>query len=131
MNPTALRRLLDVLERFEAKDLDGVISQFAADGVFVDPHYPPPVGPAMAGHDAMRDGLAWGLGMLEQPGFTVRHELSGPDDGRVAAIEVDTNHRLVGGATLAFLQLFVGETGDDGLLRRMQCYTPYPPPPIP
>lgn len=119
-----------MLARFEAKDIDGVIELFAADGVFVDPHYPPPIGPAMAGHDAIREGLSWGLGMLEQPGFSVRHAMSDAD-GRVAAVEVDTNHRMVGGATLAFPQVFVAEVGDDDRLRRMQSYTPYPPPAMP
>jgi len=131
VSTSAVRRLQEVLDRFEAKDIDGVIDLFAADGVLVDPHYPPPIGPAMAGHNTIRDGLTWGLGMLEQPGVSVRHRLSDPGDGRVAAVEVDTNHRLVGGATIAFPQLFVAEVGDDGLLRRMQSYTPYPPPAMP
>ena len=131
MTTTALQRLHDVLDRFQAKDIEGVIALFADDGLLFDPHYPPPVGPAMAGHAAIREGLGWGLGMLEQPGFAVRHELSNIEGGRVAAVEVDTNHRLVGGVTLAFPQLFIAEVGDDGLLRRMQSYTPYPPPAVP
>lgn len=127
MTTTAMQLLREVLERFEAMDLEGVVDRFAPDGVLFDPHYPPPVGPAMAGHDAIRAGLTVGLGMLEQPGFTVRHELTAPG-GELAAVEVDTNHRLTGGTMIAFPQVFVAEMGDDGLLRRMQSYTPYPPP---
>ena len=131
MTTTAIQQLQEVLARFQAKDIDGVLALFAPDGVLFDPHYPPPVGPSMAGHNAIREGLTWGLGMLEQPGFTVRHQLAGAGGGPVAAAEVDTNHRLAGGATLAFPQLFVAEVGDDGLLRRLQSYTPYPPPAMP
>src|SRR5688572_11599016 len=96
---------------------------FAADGVFADPHYPPPIGPNMAGHSAIREGITWGLGMIEEPHFAVRHELTGNDSDRVAAVEVDTRHKLHGGAVLAFTQMFVAEVDDDGLLRRMESYT--------
>lgn len=127
MTTTALQRLHEVLDRFQAKDVDGVVGLFAEQGVLFDPHYPPPIGPAMTGHAAIREGLTWGLGMLEQPGFAVRHELSSADGNRVAAVEVDTNHRLAGGTTLAFPQLFIAEIDDSGLVRRLQSYTPYPP----
>ena len=66
MSSTAVQRLQDVLMRFEAKDIEGVVGLFAPDGVFADPHYPPPVGPSMAGHDAIREGLTWSLGLIEQ-----------------------------------------------------------------
>ena len=125
---TALQLLHQVLDRFQEKDIDGVVALFADDGLLFDPHYPPPIGPAMAGGAAIREGLSWGLGMLEQPGFAVRHEMTSAAGGGVAAVEVDTNHRLVGGVTLAFPQLFVAEADDDDLLRRLQSYTPYPPP---
>ena len=128
MTTSALRSLLDLLDRFQAKDAEGVVGLFAGDGVFTDPHYPPPVGPTMTGHDAIRQGVAWALGVLEQPGFTVRHELWDPENSLVAAVEVDTHHRMVGGAIVAPPQLFVAEVGDDGLLRRVQGYAPYPPP---
>lgn len=131
MTVSALSRVHEVLERFRAKDIEGVVELFAPDGVLYDPHYPPPVGPAMAGRDAIREGLSWGLAMLEQPGFDVRNELSNPDIPNLAAVEVDTNHRMVGGASIAFPQMFVAELGDGGLLRRVQSYTPYPPPAMP
>lgn len=131
MSSTALRLLINVLDMFEAKDPDGVLAQFAPDGIFFDPHYPPPIGPAMAGREAISEGIRWGLGMLEQPGFTVRARFTGDDDGGMAVVEVDTNHRLVGGMTVAFPQVFVAEADANGLLRRMQSYTPYPPPAMP
>jgi hypothetical protein len=53
----------------------------------------------------------------------VRHELTG-DSGAVAALEVDTNHQLVGGGGMVVTQVFMAEVGGDGLL----SYTPYPPP---
>lgn len=127
MSISALQLLHEVLERFQAMDVGGVVDRFAPDGLLFDPHYPPPVGPAMAGHDRIRAGLAVGLGMLERPGFTVRHEFTAGGDA-VAAVEVDTNHRLVGGQMVSFPQVFVAELGDDGLLRRLQSYVPYPPP---
>jgi ketosteroid isomerase-like protein len=130
MNSTAVRRLHDVLERFEAKDVEGVVQLFAPHGVFTDPHYPPPIGPSMVGHEAIREGITWSVGILEQPNFSVRHSLF-DQDGEVAAVEVDTNHEMIGGAVLTFTQVFVGEIDDDGRLRRMQGYTPYPPPPLP
>ncbi len=131
MTTTATQRLHEVLDRFQAKDVEGVVECFAGDGHFFDPHYPAPVGPAMVGHDAIRQGLSWGLSMVEQPGFAVRHDLSAGDGDRVAAVEVDTSHRLADGTVMAFPQVFVAEVGDDGLLRRMQAYTPYPPPAMP
>lgn len=128
MTTPALTSLLDLLEGFQAKDVEAIIRLFAPDAVFTDPHYPPPIGPTMTGHDAIREAVTWALGVLEQPGFTVRHQLSSPDDGNVAAVEVDTHHRMVGGAMVTPPQVFVAEVGDDGLLRRVQSYAPYPPP---
>ena len=128
MTTPALRCLLELLEGFQAKDVEAIMALFAADGVFTDPHYPPPVGPTMSGHDAIREAVTWALGVLEQPGFTVRHQLSNPENANVAAVEVDTHHRMVGGAMATPPQVFVAEVGDDGLLRRVQSYAPYPPP---
>jgi hypothetical protein len=130
MTTSALEAVLGVLHGFEAKDVEAVVGRFAARGVFSDPHYPPPIGPTMTGHDAIRQGLAWALGILEQPGFTVRHKLWSPERPRVAAVEVDTDHRMMGGATLRFPQVFVAELGDDGLLLRLQSYAPHPPPAV-
>ncbi len=118
----------EVFERFQAKDGDGVVGLFAVDGVFVDPHYPPPIGPSMAGHEAISEGISWALGIVEQPQFSVRHEFASGDSDGVAALEVDTNHALVGGGALVVTQVFIAEVDDAGLLRRLQSYTPYPPP---
>ena len=84
--------------RFEAKDVEGVVQLFGPDGVFTDPHYPPPVGPTMVGHEAIREGISWGIGTTEQPHYAVRHALCRGDSDSVAAVEGDTNHALVGGA---------------------------------
>lgn len=127
----ALQSVQSLLERFMAKDVDGVVALFAPDGMFSDPHYPPPIGPVMVGQKAIRQGVVWGAGMLEQPGFVIRHQLSGAGRDDLVAVEVDTNHVLVGGAVLAFPQVFVAELDGDGLFRRVQSYTPYPPPALP
>lgn len=127
MSSLAVRRVHEVFERFEARDVEGVVGLFAADGVFADPHYPPPIGPAMVGRQAIREGLSWGLSIVDQPHFAVRHELTGNSDA-AAALEVDTNHRLVGGGGMVVTQVFMAEVDGDGLLSRMQSYTPYPPP---
>ena len=124
-----MQRLRALLERFEAKDVDGVVALFASDGVLSDPHYPPPVGPTMVGHDAIRQGIAWGVGIIERPHFSVRNELAGENGSQLGALEVDTHHVLLGGAVAAFTQVFVGEVDDHGLFRRVQSYAPYPPPP--
>jgi hypothetical protein len=124
----AARQLRGLLERFEARDVEGVVALFAPDGILSDPHYPPPLGPTLVGHDVIRDAITWAVDMIERPRFTVLHELSGDDDAHLAAVEVITNHDLVGGAAATFTQVFVAEVGDDGLFRRVQSYTPYPPP---
>ncbi len=116
--------------RLEATDIEGV-QLFASDRVLTDPRYPPRIGPTKVGHDAIRQGITWSVSILEQPNFSVRHTLFDPVSGGVAAVEVDTHHELVGGVVLTFTQVFVGEVNDDGRLRRMQGYTPYPPPASP
>ena len=126
-----MRRVEHLFERFTAKDVDAVVEMFAPDGVFSDPHYPPPVGPTMVGHDAIRQGITMGLGMLDRPGFRIRHRLSADGDAGPVAVEVDTNHELVGGTVAAFAQVFIVELDGDGRFRRVQSYTPYPPPSVP
>ena len=128
MSSSAVRCVHEVFERFEAKDGEGVVELFAVDGLFVDPHYPPPIGPSMAGHQAIRQGILWALGIVEQPHFRVRYELAAGDSDAVAAFEVETNHTLVGGGAIVVTQVFIAEVDDAGRLRRLQSYTPYPPP---
>lgn len=82
----------------------------------------------MTGHDAIREALTWSIGIVEQPRFAVHHSLVSSVSDRVAAVEVDTDHELVGGARLKLTQVFVGEVDADGSLRRMQGYTPCAPP---
>jgi len=115
----------DVVERifdtFEAKDLEAVMACFAEDALLFDPHYPVP---EMRGKAAIRQGLAWGLGSMEQPGFTIRHLWI---DGETAVVELDTHHVFRGGMKLNFPQVFVIESRD-GLITRLQSYVPYSPP---
>jgi len=110
-----------VFGTFEAKDLEAVMACFADDAVLFDPHYPVP---EMRGNDAIRRGLAWGLGNMKQPGFTVRHLWV---SGETAAVEVDTHHVFKGGIEARFPQVFVIESRD-GLITRLQAYPPYGPP---
>lgn len=131
MTTSAVTLVIEALRRFEKRDVDGVVSRFAQDGSFIDPHYPPPIGPVITGREAIRGALAFIFSMVEQPGFTVRHAFSSAEHPSVASVEVDTQHVLVDGTRLDFPQVFVGEVDDDGLLRRLQSYPPYPPPPPP
>ncbi|MCA9926919.1 MAG: hypothetical protein KC419_00525, partial [Anaerolineales bacterium] len=70
-----------------------------------------------------RQGMAWGLGNMEKPGFVVRHFWS---DGSMGAVELDTHHVFKGGMAMNFNQVFVFEMAD-GKLKRLQSYVPYSP----
>jgi ketosteroid isomerase-like protein len=128
MTSPALTAVVEALRHFESRDTEGVVERFAPDGTFIDPHYPPPLGPAITGRDAIRDALGFVFSLVTQPGFTVRHAFSSTDDPHVASVEVDTHHTFADGTQSNFPQVFVGEIGADGLLRRLQSYPPYPPP---
>lgn len=112
-----------VFRTFEAKDLGGMMACFAKDALLFDPHYPVK---EMRGETAIRQGLTWGIGSMEQPGFTLRHLWI---DGETAVAELDTHHVLKGGMKLNFPQIFVIESRD-GLITRLQSYVPYSPPGI-
>lgn len=127
MTSPAVTAIVEALRRFEKRDTDSIAASFAADGVFIDPHYPPPIGPAVAGREAIRGAVAGVFGVIQQPGFTVRHAFWS-DNPSVASVEVDTHHRMTDGTTVAFPQVFVGEIDPAGLLLRLQSYLPYPPP---
>lgn len=128
MTSSAVTLVLEALRRFEKRDVDGIVERFAPDGTFIDPHYPPPIGPAITGREAIRGALSFVFNLIEQPGFTVRHAFSSAGDPDVASVEVDTHHTLADGTVLDFPQVFVAELDADGLLRRLQAYLPYPPP---
>lgn len=116
-----IRKLMDeMLAAFEAMDLDAVMGFFTEDAVLYDPHYPVP---RMEGTAAIRQGLAWGLGNLVKPGFTIRHFWS---DGESGAVELDTHHIFKGGMEVKIDQIFVFELRD-GKLKRLQSYVPYSP----
>jgi ketosteroid isomerase-like protein len=128
MTEPAVTVLVEALREFEKRDADAIAARFAPDGVFVDPHYPPPTGPEITGREAIRGALAGVFQVLAQPGFTVRHAFAGADNPAVAAVEVDTRHVLADGGSVEFPQVFVGEVDADGLLLRLESYLPYPPP---
>lgn len=109
-----------VFGAFQAKNLAAVMACFAEDAVLFDPHYPVP---EMKGATAIRQGIEWGLGSMEQPGFTIRQVWIA---GETAAVEVDTHHIFKGGMALKFPQVFVIES-QAGLITRLQAYVPYPP----
>lgn len=118
------KEILDgLIAAFHAKDLEAVMSYFAEDAVLFDPHYPIQ---RMEGKAAIRQGMEWGLGNLEKPGFIVRHFWS---NGQNGAVELDTHHIFRGGMEVKFDQVFVFELAD-GKLKRLQSYVPYPPPGI-
>lgn len=110
----------NVFALFESKDMEGFMALFADDAVVRDPHYP---NPEMKGKAAIRRGLEWAMGNMEQPGFTIRNLWI---DGDKAAVEVDTHHVFKGGMKLETDQVFVIET-QDGLVTRLQAYLPYRP----
>ena len=122
MTDYAVTALVEALRLFEKRDADAVAARFAPGGVFIDPHYQPPL---ITGREAIREALAGMFGFLTQPGFAVRHTFAGT--GNSAAVEVDTHHVLADGSTVDHPQVFVGEVDADGLLVRLQSYTPHPP----
>jgi ketosteroid isomerase-like protein len=108
---------------FERKDLAAVLALFAGDALLYDPHYPQAT---MKGMKAIRRGITWGMATLKQPGFTIEHVWQ-DGAGTSGAVEITTHHVLGNGARLNFQQMFVIELRD-GLITRLQSYTPYPPP---
>ena len=109
-----------LLQAFMRKDLPAVMSYFAEDAIFYDPHYPQP---RMVGKAAIEQGIAWGMSTLEKPGFTLRHLWL---DGNSGVAELDTHHVIRGSMESKFDQVFVFEFRD-GRFTRLQGYVPYPP----
>jgi ketosteroid isomerase-like protein len=112
-----------IFAAFMAKDIEAVLALFADDAVMIDPHYPVR---EMRGKAAIRQGLEWAFSNIERPGFTLRQVWA---DGDAGAVEVDTHHLFRGGMALRFPQVFVFDTRD-GLIGRLQAYTPHGPPGI-
>ncbi len=120
---SALRELIErEFDAVMAKDMQGVLSAFADNGVLIDPHYPTP---RMAGKRAIAEGLRWGFGGTKTFGFKITNYFESAD-GQSAAVEVDTSHVLKTGMKLQFPQMFVIET-ENGLITRLQAYEPYGP----
>lgn len=115
------RALLEgLLQAFMQKDVARVMSFFADDAIFYDPHYPQP---RMVGKAAIEQGMAWGMSTLEKPGFTLRRLWLDTNSG---VAEVDTHHVIRGSMVSNFEQVFVFEF-HNGKLTRLQSYVPYPP----
>jgi ketosteroid isomerase-like protein len=116
----------DTVERIfgalEAKDLAAVLALFADDAVVVDPHYPVP---RMAGKAAIAEGLRWAFGALKTMRFPIVTYCES-EDGSHAAVEVATAHVAATGMRLNFPQAFFIDM-HDGLITRVQAYTPYGP----
>ncbi|HEX6287965.1 MAG TPA: nuclear transport factor 2 family protein [Herpetosiphonaceae bacterium] len=106
----------------ESKDLAAVLSYFADDAVLIDPHYP---NPHMVGKPAIAEGLAWAFATLERLNFRIVNFFAA-EDGHSIAIETATAHMLPGGRSVRLTQIFVIVIRD-GLVVRLQAYTPYGP----
>lgn len=95
--PFTRERIDAVLGAFEDGDAETAASFRAADGTFVDPHYPEP---EYRGPEEVRAALDWALDdLLERPGLTVRQVWE--DDGTFA-MEVDTHHTVRDGSEVDF-----------------------------
>ena len=66
------------LAAVEAKDLPGLLSLHAHDGVFIDPHFPEP---AMRGRSAIERGHVWAFAGMRSFGLTEA------DDGRITRLQ--------------------------------------------
>ena len=118
-----IRELFDALSDRDVETLSGL---FADDAVLVDPHYPQM---EMRGRAAIERGLRWGLGSIEEFGFTIVHAFESSDGDR-AMVEVDTHHVLKGGKALDFPQVFAVEARS-GAIVGLRAYEPYGPSGIP
>jgi ketosteroid isomerase-like protein len=111
----------DMLKAFEAKNVEALLTYFAEDGIFFDPHYPEP---QMQGKAAIRQGFEFAFNIIQKPGFHIRNFWANEHRG---AVEVDTHHIFQDGNEARFPQVFVFEMQDE-LLTRFQSYVPYSPP---
>ncbi len=109
-------------EAVEAKDLELVMTYYAEDADFIDPHYPKV---HMKGKREIEKGLIWGFNGLKKLGFTIEKTFES-DDGKSIAIEVATAHVLPNGKALNFPQVFIVEV-EAGKITRLQAYEPYGP----
>ena len=121
--PTIPELVQQLIAAFEARDLPAALALFAGDAMVIDPHYPVT---EMKGKAAIKQGFEWAFTNIEKPGFTLRHLWIEGDSG---AMEIDTHHVFRGGMKVNFPQVFVIETRN-GLITRLQSYTPYGPPGI-
>lgn len=122
----ALTLIEELFTALTSRDLDAVGMLFADDAVLIDPHYPQM---EMRGRAAIDRGLAWGMGSMEQFGFTIVQSFESPDGAR-AMVEVDTHHILKGGKALDFPQVFAVDS-QDGAIVGLRAYEPYGPSGIP
>jgi ketosteroid isomerase-like protein len=109
-----------LIEAFSRKDVPQVMTFFADDALFFDPHYPQP---RMVGKEAILQGITWSMSSLEKPGFTLRKLWLDENSG---VAELATHHLIKGGIESKFDQVFVFEFRD-GKFTRLQSYVPYPP----
>ncbi|HVF13199.1 MAG TPA: nuclear transport factor 2 family protein [Acidimicrobiales bacterium] len=120
--------VIGLFRLLERRDIDGVVDTLAEQGVFFDPHYPPPIGPHVEGRDAFRRAIEWAYSALDSFEFEVVNVFDNPDRPTLGAVEVVAHHRLAGGPAINVPQVFVAELDRDGRLLRLQSFCPYPPP---
>lgn len=120
-NQSILDRIDDALIALENRDAAAAASMYAADGVFIDPHYSTF---EYYGRETIRETSDWvPTAIMERLGFPVRDFV---EEGDTYAVEVDTHHIAKDGSEREFPQAFVVEEDDNGI-RRRQTYLSFPP----
>lgn len=106
----------------ECKDLKTVMSYFAEDARFFDPHYP---NPRMYGKPAITAGIQWGIDSLQKFGFIINHVYGAADGSRIV-MQVNTAHVLPNGRPLNFEQVFIFGF-ESGKITFCQAFVEYGP----
>ena len=122
MSETKTEASIRLLASVEAKDFDGLMSFFAEDAVFVDPHYPKK---RMQGSAEIAEGMRWGFSSLKKFGFEIIDTYLSAD-GKGVVISVITAHELPNGKPLNFPQLLMFEF-EGQKIKSLQAYVQYEP----
>jgi ketosteroid isomerase-like protein len=107
----------------EAKDLSALMALFAVDAVVIDPHFP---AHTLRGQAAISEGFQTSIARTRSYGYQIRNTFAS-ENGKDAAVEVNTQHVLETGKQLEFPQVFVFETANERITR-LQAYEPFGPP---
>ena len=106
----------------EAKDLNGLLTLFAEDGVLIDPHFP---AERMQGKATIRKNFEEAMKGMHSFGYTIVNYCES-ENGQCAAVETATHHVLKEGMKRNFPQVFIFEVAN-GSITRLQAYEPYGP----